>query len=119
MNLLDIKNDLPIQCIQNLKALYEMVCEECRRRLADLWDFPLDEGWWVADRIGTELCIADAPWGLDMEMISYVVEHEVSFKSFMEWWDFVEEEIHNGYSLPRINFRSWFEMNCRPDILKD
>ena len=121
MNLPEVIKDLPIQCEKNLSALYESICDEYRRRLCELWDVPFEESWWAGSesRAGEELCIADSPWGLDMEMIRYIVEKSVDFKSFMEWWGFVEDEISNGQRLPRINFRSWFELNCRPDILKD
>lgn len=101
-----------------LKKLYEYCCKEYVWRLCNLWEVHPEEAWWVDDRIGTELCIADAPWGLGMDEIIYIVENKVDFKAFMEWWDFVEKEISNGEHLPRINFRSWFEMNARPKDLE-
>lgn len=119
MNILEVIKDLPIQCEKNLSALYESICDEYRRRLCELWDFPFEESWWVGSeaRAGEELCIADAPWGLDMQMIRYIVENAVEFKSFMEWWDFVESEIHDGRNMPRINFYHWMK-GLRPEMLK-
>lgn len=100
-----------------LKYEYERCCNEYRRLLCELWDVRPEEAWWVSGRIGTELCIADAPWGIGMEEIIYIVENKVSHLAFMQWWDFVESEIHDGKQYPRINFRSWFEMNTRPKNL--
>ena len=102
----------------SLQAMYEACCDEYRRRLCELWEVPFDESWWVADKTGEELCIADAPWGLDMQMIRYIVEKSVDHKSFMEWWDFVESDIHDGHCPPRINFYSWMR-GLRPEMLKD
>ena len=119
MNLPEVINDLPIQCEKNLSALYEAICDEYRRRLCELWDVPFEESWWAADESGGELCIADAPWGLDMQMIRHIGENAVDLKSFMEWWGFVESEIHNGHCPPRINFYHWFSFGARPDSLKD
>ena len=102
-----------------LKDKYDWCCEEYRRLLCKLWDIRPEESWWVSERIGTELCIADAPWGIGMDEIIYIVENKVSHLAFMQWWDFVEGEIHDGKQYPRINFRSWFEMGTRPKDLRD
>lgn len=108
---------IELQPIYELKASYELICQEYVRRLCELWEVYPEEAWWVSDRIGTELCIADAPWGLGMDDIMYIVENKVTLSAFVEWWDFVEKEISNGERLPRINFRSWF-MGARPKDLK-
>lgn len=110
---------IELQPTENLKQSYELICQEYVRRLCELWEIYLKEAWWVDNRIGTELCIAYAPWGLSMEQVTYIVEHKISHNDFMEWWDFVESEIHTGKQHPRINFISWFSLGARPEILSD
>lgn len=105
--------------VSMIKKMYESCCQEYVRRLCELWEIYLKEAWWVADRIGTELCIADAPWCLSMEQVIYIVEHKISHNDFMEWWDFVESEIHTGKQHPRINFHSWFSLGARPEMLNN
>lgn len=102
-----------------LKDIYEFICDEYRRRLCEQWSVPFGESWWILDRIGTELCIADAPWGIGMDEIRYLVDNHITEPRFMEWWSFVENEIHDGLCPPRINFKNWFENNCRPKDLNN
>ena len=117
MNLPEIKKDLPIQCIQNLTALYEMTCDEYRRRLCAMWDFPFEESWWHGNKIGSGLFLADWWCSIDMEELRYIVENNVTEKSWFEYCDFLESEI-NADRKPRINFFSWMK-GCRPEMLKD
>lgn len=114
-----IINQIGISSPSGLSKVYDGICEEYRKRLCEQWEVRLDESWWVADEIGGELCIADAPWGIGMSEIRYLVDHAISQSDFLLWWDFVEDEIHDGQPCPRINFKSWFERGLRPEMLKE
>lgn len=118
MNLEQIKKALPIQCESNLKALYEMCCEEYRRRLCDMWDFRFEDSWWMADKIGDGLFLCDWWFPLNIDELIYIVENKVPEKDWLEYCDFVENEIHEGKDRPRINFWSWFK-GLRPNMLKE
>lgn len=118
MNLEQIKSDLPIQCEKNLSSLYEMVCDEYRRRLCEMWKIPFDESWWVADKIGEGLFLCDCNIPLDMPMLRYIVENNVPEGDWIQWCDFVDSEIFAGRNIPRINFYHWMK-GARPEMLKD
>lgn len=117
MNLEQIKKDLPIQCESNLKALYEMCCEEYRRRLCDQWEMSFDGSFWIADIVGEGLSMGDY-WVLDMTEIKYCVENGVTYEAYDEYWEFLMDEAHEGRDHPRINFWSWFK-GLRPNMLKE
>lgn len=104
--------------LDNLRAIYEDCCDEYRRRLCKMWDFPFDESWWCADRIGEGLFLCDWYIPFDMPMLRYIVDNNVEQKDWIEWCDFVESEIHEGRDIPRINFYHWMK-GARPEILKD
>ena len=102
-----------------LVGTYELICEEYRRRLCELWDYNLDDSYWLGDVVGESLFVGDWIWALDMTQIIYCVNNNVSCDAIMEYQSFVEDELSAGRNYPRINFRSWFELNCRPEMLKD
>lgn len=118
MNLPEVIKDLPIQCEKSLSSLYEMVCDEYRRRLCEMWDIPFDESWWMADKIGEGLFLCDCNIPLDMPMLRYVVENNVSESDWIQWCDFVDSEIFAGRNIPRINFYHWMK-GLRPEMIKD
>ena len=118
MNLPEIKKDIPIQCIQNLTALYEMCCDEYRRRLCAMWEIPFDESWWVASRVGEGLFLFGCNVPFDMPKLRYIVENNVPKKDWDEWCSFVDSEIFAGRDFPRINFYSWMR-GARLEMLKD
>jgi len=103
---------------KGLEAVYEGICDIYRKRLCEQWDVAFEESWWIADQIGEGLCIADAPWVLDMPELRYLVDHGISEEAYWEYWSFVEKEVESGQGCPRINFMSWFRFGARPDILK-
>lgn len=115
----EIKQALYTKSRKDLKEIYEIVCQEYVSRLCKLWEVSEDEAWWGLDEIGDELHIADAPWLLDMTEVRYIVENEVTYEQYEEYWEFVEQEISSGLPRPRINFRSWFKMGARPEILEN
>lgn len=118
MNLPEVIKDLPIQCEKNLSALYESICDEYRRRLCELWDVVYEESWWHGDKAGGGLFIGDWWMPLDMEELRYIVDNSVLEKTWLEYCDFCESEIHDGKAHPRINFESWMK-GLRPEMLKD
>lgn len=105
------------ECEAPLKELYEYCCQEYVRRLCEAWEIHLEEVWWICDEIGGGLFLPDFGVPLDMQELRYVVENNVTHEAWMEYCDFVESEINNGRERPRINFRSWFSLNARPENL--
>lgn len=103
--------------IEILRRVYKDVCDEYRRRLCEMWDFPFEESWWFSDRIGSGLFLADFWNSIDMEELRYIVENNVTEESWLEYCDFLESEI-NADRKPRINLFSWFK-GMRPEMLKD
>jgi len=114
-----IINQIAMQSPQGLARVYEGVCEVYRKRLCEQWDVPFGESWWMADRVGEGLCIADAPWVLDVPELRYLVDNCVEDKDYWEYWGFVEQEINGGHDRPRISFMSWFRFGARPKDLKE
>lgn len=104
--------------IDILRRMYKGLCNEYRRRLCAMWDFPFEESWWHGNKIGSGLFLADWWCSIDMEELRYIVENNVTEKSWFEYCDFLESEI-NADRKPRINFFSWFELGARPEILKE
>lgn len=100
-----------------IKAMYEACCNEYRRRLCEMWNFPFEESWWRGAEIGGTLFLADWWMPLDMEELRYVVENKVTHEAWLEYCAFLESEI-NADRKPRINFFSWMK-GLRPEILKD
>ena len=103
--------------ITRLKSAYEDICQEYVRRLCEAWEIPLEESWWMADRVGEGLFLADWWMPLYMQELRYIVENGVTHEAWMEYCAFVESGINDGNECPRINFYSWFALNCRPKDL--
>ena len=103
--------------IDLLKKMYESCCEEYRKRLCAQWEIPFKESWWMADRVGEGLFLADWWMPLYMQELRYIVENGVTHDAWMEYCAFVEAEINDGNERPLINFHSWFALNCRPKDL--
>lgn len=101
-----------------LKDVYEYCCEEYRSRLCKMWEYHLEDSFWMGDVIGNSLFIGDWIWAMDMTQIIYCVEHNVSVESMLEYQSFVEDDLSAGRNFPRINFYHWMK-GARPEILKD
>lgn len=105
--------------LDNLRTIYEDCCEEYRRRLCKLWGYHVADSYWMGDVVGESLFVGDWIWALDMTQIVYCVQYNVSVEAILEYQSFVEDDLSAGRQFPRINFRSWFEMNCRPENLQE
>lgn len=110
------KNDINPSAI-SLGNIYDTVCEEYRRQLCILWDISFDETWWHGDKVGEGLFIADWWMPLSVSEIRHIVEKGVTEDGWMEYCAYCENEINSGNDRPSINFRSWFELGARPDVL--
>lgn len=100
-----------------LKLCYEACCEEYRRRLCNQWDFPIEESWWISDKIGGALYLADFWLNIVMEELRYMVDNDIPEADWLEYADYLETEFM-AHDNPRINFWSWFS-GLRPEMLKD
>lgn len=103
----------------SLGCMYDTLCDEYRRHLCLLWDIPLDEAWWHGGKVGGGLFIADWWMPLSMSEIRHIVENGVTEDEWLEYCAYCEREINSGNDHPSINFRSWFELGARPEILNN
>lgn len=101
-----------------LKQTYEWCCNEYRRKLCEMWEYHVDDSYWMGDVIGESLFVGDWIWAMDMTQIIYCIEHNVSVEAMLEYQSFVEDDLSEGRNFPRINFYSWMK-GLRPENLKN
>lgn len=99
--------------LAQLKGTYEEICNEYRRRLNEQWDLDIKDSWWIADKVGGTLCLCDLEYSLGMEDVRLMVDLNVSYEDFIEWWNHCL-----GDTKYHINAFNWFVNNCRPKDLK-
>lgn len=97
-----------------LKKMYESCCEEYRRRINEQWDLDIKDSWWIpSDRIGMTLALCDLEYSLGMEDVKLMVDLNVSYDDFCEWWNHCL-----GDTKYHINAFSWFVNGARSKDLK-
>lgn len=73
---------------RNLKNNYETACNEYIKELCKRYDWCYEDGWWVSNEIGGTFCTSDIEYSLSMNDIKLLVDENVDFKIFSEWWDY-------------------------------
>ena len=73
---------------RNLKNNYETACNEYIKELCKRYDWSFEDGWWVCNEIGGTFCTSDIEYSLSMNDIKLLVDENVDFKIFSEWWDY-------------------------------
>lgn len=103
------------QCpLAQLKGAYEEICEEYRKRLCDQWELDIRDSWWIpSDRIGMTLALCDLEYSLGMEDVRLMVDLNVSYEDFLEWWNHCL-----GDTKYHINAYNYFVNGCRPKDLE-
>lgn len=73
---------------RNLKNNYETACNDYIKELCKRYEWCYEDGWWVSDEIGGIFCVSDIEYSLPMNDIKLLVDENVDFKIFSEWWDY-------------------------------
>ena len=74
--------------IRNFKNNYETACNDYIKELCKRYDWCYEDGWWVSNEIGGTFCTSDIEYSLSMNDIKLLVDENVDFKVFSEWWDY-------------------------------
>lgn len=98
---------------ENLKHLFDIVCDEYARRLCEMYDWYFEDGFWVAEIRGGVFCTSDIEYSLSIEDIKLLVDNNIPFKEFQQWWDY-NYRMHmainnnpNDKNLHEINLWTW------------
>ena len=107
---------------RNLKNNYETACNDYIKELCKRYDWSFEDGWWVCNEIGGTFCTSDIEYSLSMNDIKLLVDENVDFKIFGEWWDYnliISYAIMlypNNDKYHMINLHTW--LNNYPDNKK-
>ena len=107
---------MSIECfpLAQLKGAYKEICNEYRRRLNEQWQLDIKDSWWIpSDRVGVTLALNDLEYSLSMEDVCLMVDLNISYEDFCEWWNHClsNPEYH-------ISAFNWFVNRIRPKDLK-
>ena len=107
---------------RNFKNNYETACNDYIKELCKRYDWSFEDGWWVSNEIGGTFCTSDIEYSLSMNDIKLLVDENVDFKIFGEWWDYnliISYAIMlypNNDKYHMINLHTW--LNNYPDNKK-
>lgn len=107
---------------RNFKNNYETACNDYIKELCKRYDWSFEDGWWVCNEIGGTFCTSDIEYSLSMNDIKLLVDENVDFKIFGEWWDYnliISYAIMlypNNDKYHMINLHTW--LNNYPDNKK-
>ena len=107
---------------RNFKNNYETACNDYIKELCKRYDWSFEDGWWVSNEIGGTFCTSDIEYSLSMNDIKLLVDENVDFKIFSEWWDYnliISYAIMlypNNDKYHMINLHTW--LNNYPDNKK-
>ena len=73
---------------RNFKNNYETACNDYIKDLCKRYDWCYEDGWWISNEIGGTFCASDIEYSLSMNDIKLLVDENVDFKTFSEWWDY-------------------------------
>lgn len=107
---------------RNFKNNYETACNDYVKELCKRYEWCYEDGWWVSDEIGGIFCVSDIEYSLSMNDIKLLVDENVDFKIFSEWWDYnliISYAIMlypNNDKYHMVNLHTW--LNNYPDNKK-
>ena len=107
---------------RNFKNNYETACNDYVKELCKRYDWSFEDGWWVSNEIGGTFCTSDIEYSLSMNDIKLLVDENVDFKIFSEWWNYnfiISYAIMlypNNDKYHMINLHTW--LNNYPDNKK-
>lgn len=107
---------------RNFKNNYETACNDYIKELCKRYDWCYEDGWWVSNEIGGTFCTSDIEYSLSMNDIKLLVDENVDFKIFGEWWDYNLVMSYaimlypNNDKYHMINLHTW--LNNYPDNKK-
>lgn len=109
----DIINQLRLQHTKNLSLIFDGACEEYRKRLCHQWNLNVSDSWWIpSDHIGETLALNDMEYSLGMEDIRLLVDLNIKFEDFCEWWNY------NLSAQNQVNSYNWFLKGFRPKLCR-
>ncbi len=94
---------------KRLHETYEEVCETYKQRLLEQFDITPDNAFWIGGIVG-ELLDVDCYYTLNMYDIVLIVDNDMTFDDFDEWYD---QWIDNNNR--RINLHYWI-LGARPEM---
>lgn len=106
-----------------LKTVFNLICDEYAKRLCNMYNWYYEDCFWVADLRAGTFCSSDMEYSLSLEDIILIVENNLPFEEFLEWWDYnvmityaqSNHPFSNQYH--EINMWSWIK-GYRPTISK-
>lgn len=97
---------------KDIRKQYEESCNEYVKEFCKMYDFSYEDGWWVADYIGEVWCTSDIEYSVSMTDIKVLVNENVPYEVFKEWWDYnlklsYADIVLKNPKCSSINLRSW------------
>ena len=88
-----------------LRERWEQACNDYLAELLRMWELDWEYGYWIGDEVGGVYDYADGVMTINMDDIIYCVEHDVEYKEYMAWQEYICEAAEFGFDTP--NLRSW------------
>jgi len=88
-----------------LKDQWEKACNGYLVELLRMWELDAHYGYWIGDEVGGVYDYADGVMTINMDDIIYCVEHDVEYKEYMAWQEYICEAAEFGFDTP--NLRAW------------
>lgn len=107
----------------DLKTVFNVICDEYARRLCKMYEWHYEDCFWVADLRAGTFCSSDIEYSLSLEDVILLVENNLPFEEFQKWWDYnmlinyaqSNHPFNNKYN--PINLWSWIN-GFRPTVSK-
>lgn len=104
--------------MENNKELYKKYCNICNayvKKLCIMYDWYYDDCFWVSDEPGGVFCTSGIEYSLGMDDIITIVNNNVEYQIFEEWWNYnyyishaIENHPHDT-SYHYINLKNWLK----------
>ena len=73
---------------KNLYIKYCDICDEYAKKMCKMYEWRFIDCFWVSDKPGGVFCTSGIEYSLGMEDIITIVNNNVSYETFNEWWDY-------------------------------
>lgn len=99
--------NVKIETIETLKKNFKLTAQGYVKALCEMWHLDEYYGFWVADDIGGVWCYGDTGTAITYEDMRVLVEQQVSFDAFMEYYDYCSWAIEFEQHEP--NLSAWLK----------
>lgn len=82
------KNNYSLMDIQELDERFNSIADEYAKRLCEMYGWYFEDCFWVVDDRSGTFCVSDIEYSLSLENIRLLVQKNVPFEEFQEWWDY-------------------------------